>query len=65
MFTTLYEYEIRNVIINDRIGEYCKAENLDEEYFRRSMGKNESKIHSIVNNMIAAILLILNNIFKH
>lgn len=62
MFTT-YEYENRNIIVNDRISEYCKAENLDEEYFRFSLRK--IKNHSIAKNFIAAIVLVINNIFQH
>lgn len=64
MLKTFYEYENKKVITNDLISEYCMAEQLNEEYFRYNMRKNETINHS-VRNIMAAVLLALGNIFKH
>ena len=63
MFNTFYEYENKN-IIDDNINEYCKAEHLNEEYFRFNMRENGVKNHSFVGNITAAVLL-LSRLFKH
>lgn len=63
MFKTFYEFENKNIITNDKVSEYCMAEHLNEDYFRFNM-KKEVKSHSVVRNMMAAVLTILSNLFK-
>lgn len=65
MLKPFYEYENENNITCEIISEYCKAEHLNEEYFRFNVIENEVKNHSVVRNIMAAVLLILGNIFKH
>lgn len=48
MLKTLYEFEKENKNNYDDVREYCRAERINEEYFRASAVQKESK-HKLVD----------------
>lgn len=59
MYRSLYEQEKVNKINYDDIREYCKAEQVNEEYLRYSIRKNGLEDKPTIKNIILAILIFI------